>query len=83
MEPYVEAERIAYEGDKWAESRPVCVECEEQIIDDKCYVFDEFAPREACMCADCFTRRMISLKNEWLIELLGDAASVFWRSTPE
>lgn len=82
IEPYKEAEAIAYEGDKWLEKRPYCIECEEHITADKCYVFDPIYPREGCMCEACYQRNLSRL-NEWLQDLLDDAASDYWQTTPE
>ena len=82
LEPYQEAETIAYEGDKWLAKRPICVECYDHIAADKCYVFDPAYPRESCMCEACYLRQLSRL-NEWLQDLLDDAASDYWQTTPE
>lgn len=82
LEPYQEAELIAYEGDKWLAKRPICIECDDHIAADKCYVFDPIYPRESCMCEECYSRQLSRL-NEWLQDILDDAASEYWQTTPE
>lgn len=82
IEPYKEAEAIAYEGDKWLASRPLCIVCEEPITADKCYVFDPVYPRESCMCEACYQRQLSGL-NEWLQDVLDEAAGKWWQKTPE
>lgn len=82
LEPYQEAEAIAYEVDKWEASRPYCVECEEHITDERCYVFDPAYPRESCMCEACYQRNLSRL-TEWLQDILDEAASNYWQTTPE
>lgn len=82
LEPYQIAENIAAEGDKWLESRPLCVDCEEPITADKCFVFDIVYPRDACMCDQCYSKN-ISRLDEFLQEILDDAVQEYWQETPE
>lgn len=72
MEPYQEAEALAYEGEKWLKSLPVCVECEDPIIFDRCYALNPFDKFNSCLCFECYDEERRRLHNDYLREELDE-----------
>ena len=84
MEPYVEAERIAYEGEK--PKPPYCLICGDSIPGDYCYIVDS-PEADNCLCDECYRdlidKIMVLVPDAECIEyIIDEAMDKHWQRTP-
>lgn len=74
-EPYMEelSHTLRLEAEAERYIRPICVICEGEIEEDRCYCFDKiYDPMQSCCHKSCFKDQMMKAAragvNRWLLE---------------
>ena len=58
-EPWLQAERIAEQADRWLLRRPVCISCGRHIAEERYFPLDDGSP----LCASCVRERLVEIEE--------------------